>query len=71
MPVRKFRSVEAMNQPVWRDPRDPELVSAMRSLWEFWRRTSPLQFKPGVYKYRSIEEATSDHIRLPDPRNRR
>lgn len=34
MPVRKFRSVEAMNQPVWRTPGDPELFRAIEELDE-------------------------------------
>ena len=56
MPVRKFRSVEEMNQPIWRRPGDPELYRAIASVWEFGRRTNPRRFPPGVHKYRSIEE---------------
>ena len=56
MPVRKFRSVEEMNQPNWRLPADPMLYRAMAGVWELARRTNPRRFPPGVYKYRSIEE---------------
>ena len=56
MPVRKFRSVEEMNQPTWRKPGDPMLYRAIEGVWELARRTNPRRFPPGVYKYRSIED---------------
>ena len=56
MPIRKFRSVEEMNEPVWHRPGDPALYRAMRIVWDFGRRANPRRFRPGVYKYRSIEE---------------
>ena len=33
MPVLKFRSVDAMNQPVWRTPGDPSLYQAIAGVW--------------------------------------
>lgn len=63
MPVRKFRSVEEMSQPVWREPGDPALFRTMRALWDFARRTSGLRFTPGVYKYRSVSEFDPARIR--------
>jgi hypothetical protein len=56
MPVRKFRSAEEMNRPLWREPGDPELYRAMRALWARAARTSRKRFRPGVYRFRSIEE---------------
>lgn len=56
MPVRKFRSVEAMNQPVWRDPGDPALYRAMAGLWEVGRRTTRRRFEPGVFRFKDIAE---------------
>jgi hypothetical protein len=56
MPVRKFRSVDEMNQPVWRNPGDPELYRTMAALWEMGRRTRPRRFRPGVERFESIEE---------------
>jgi len=55
MPVRKFRSVEEMNQPVWRRPGHPELYEAIAAVWEFGRRTSKRHFAPGVKRFHSIE----------------
>ena len=56
MPVRRFRSVEEMNQAVWREPGSAELYQAIREVWEFGQRTSQRRFKPGVHRFRSIEE---------------
>ena len=56
MPVRRFRSVEEMSQPFWREPGDPELYRAIRFLWDFGQRTSLVQRHPGVRRFRSIEE---------------
>ena len=57
MPIRKFRSVEEMNQPRWREPGDPELLDAIRYLWELAQMGAAPRFPPGVYKHSSIEEA--------------
>ncbi len=56
MPVKRFRSVEEMNQPVWRRPGDPALYQAIKAVWEFGQRTSSRRFAPGVRRFRSIEE---------------
>jgi len=63
MPVRKFRSVEEMNQLTWRSPGDPELQRVIRELWEFGRRTSKVRFRPGIYKYHSVAEFDPERIR--------
>ncbi|MEO8680200.1 MAG: hypothetical protein ABI665_14210 [Vicinamibacterales bacterium] len=56
MPVFKFRSVEAMNQPHWRTPGDPALFAAIAELWSSGARMQNRRFPPGVHRYRSIEE---------------
>jgi hypothetical protein len=66
MPIRKFRSVEEMNTPIWRRPGDPELVGAIRAVWEFGRRTSRRRFPPGVHKYASIDEMQAAQARWRD-----
>ena len=57
MPVRKFRSVEAMEDSLWREPGDPGLCRAIDRVWRFAAETCPRRFPPGVYRHRSIEEA--------------
>lgn len=56
MPVRKFRSVEEMKAPRWREPGDPEIARALADLLEIGRRTSARRFPPGVHRHGSIEE---------------
>ncbi|HVT45978.1 MAG TPA: hypothetical protein VMT00_16495 [Thermoanaerobaculia bacterium] len=56
MPIRKFRSVEEMNRPNWREPGSPALYLAIERVWNFGQRTNRIRFQPGVYRYRSIEE---------------
>jgi hypothetical protein len=67
MPVRKFRSVEEMNQPVWRNPGDPELYRAIAGLWEVGRRVQGRRFEPGVRRFRSIDELEAEADRRPPP----
>jgi hypothetical protein len=57
MPLRKFRSLEAMEDALWYSPGDAALWDAMRRVWDFADRSAPRTFPPGVYKHRSIEEA--------------
>lgn len=56
MPVRRFRTVEELNQPIWRQPGDPALFRAIAALWAEGHRTFARRFPPGVHRYRSIEE---------------
>ena len=56
MPVRKFRNVEELNQPIWRQAGDPALFRAIASVWAFARSTRPITLPPGVRKFRSIAE---------------
>lgn len=62
MPIRKFRSVEEMNQPVWRRSGDPQLYEAIRALWGFGHRTSRKRFHPGVHRFHSVEEMNESSI---------
>lgn len=56
MPVRKFRSVEEMNQPVWREPGDAALYRTIAAVWEMGRRLREPPFRPGVTRFHSIDE---------------
>jgi hypothetical protein len=56
MPLRKFRSVEEMEGPIWHSPGDAALSSAIRHVWALAHRTIRPHFPPGVYKHRTIEE---------------
>ena len=56
MPVFKFRSVDAMNQPVWRAPGDRSLYQAIARLWALGARMQARRFPAGVHRHRSIED---------------
>jgi hypothetical protein len=59
MPVRKFRSVEEMDGPIWHAPGDAALYRAIRYVWAVAHRTLRPRFPPGVYKHRTIEGLNS------------
>ena len=56
MPVRKFRSVEEMDEAAWRRPGDPALYRAIAAVWAMGHRSAAPRFPPGVYKRRSLDE---------------
>ena len=67
MPLRKFRSVEEMDElrrELWCDEPDAEYFGRVGELWELSSRLNPRQFPSGVFKYRSLEEAQADRDRL-------
>ena len=57
MPVRKFRSAEAIPPPPPRPPLDPENLKLACDLSAFAVGLRPRRFPPGLHRYRSIEEA--------------
>jgi hypothetical protein len=59
MPVRKFRSVDQMPES-WLDRDDPRLLEAIRTVWNRAARLAPYEPRPGVRKYRTMEEANAD-----------
>ena len=67
MPLRKFRSIEEMKAPRWREPGDPDLYRVMAALWEIGRRTRKRAYPPGVYRYASIEEMQRQLARWDGP----
>ena len=69
MPVWKFRSIEEMKTPRWREPGDPDLLRAMAALWELGRRTRRRRHPPGVHKFKSVEEMhVTQERRAAEPR---
>lgn len=56
MPVRKFRTLQDMEDSLWREP-GPELWRAIDAVWSFAAETCPRRFPPGVYRHRTLEEA--------------
>ena len=54
MPIRKYRDVGEMKDR-WYAPGSPELLAAIRRVWDFATRTCPQHFPRGVYKHRTID----------------
>lgn len=59
MPVFRYRSVEEMPRP-WRKPDDPDNLRLVAQMLRFYRTFSREARKPGVTRYRSVEEAEAD-----------
>ena len=60
MPVRKFRSLEEAREALWVDEVDDAYIDRVEALWQRAHDLLGRRYKPGVYKYRSIEEAQAD-----------
>ena len=57
MTVQRFRDVADMPAPPRGDPADPATYARIKELWQFSSRLLPALFRPGVYRYRSVEES--------------
>jgi hypothetical protein len=57
MPLRKYRSVEAMPQAALREARDPSNLRIACELSSTASRLAPRRFPPGVHRYRSVAAA--------------
>ena len=57
MPVRKFRSVEAMPAAALCEPLDPANIALACRLSNLADRLHPRRFPRGVHRYRSVDEA--------------
>ncbi|MFA5594026.1 MAG: hypothetical protein WDA15_01950 [Trueperaceae bacterium] len=57
MPIKRFRSIEDVPPPEGHDPNDPEARRKAEAYFGELSHQLPPLFPPGIYKYRSIEEA--------------
>ncbi len=69
MPVWKYRDVSLMPPPP-RPTREEDLVRRLRALWRRAARFAPTGYPPGVYKFRTIEEAQAARERNRRERRR-
>ena len=56
MPVRKYRDVSEIEEPI-HQPGSSELYEVIRYVWGLSDLICPLRFTAGVFKHRSIEDA--------------
>lgn len=59
MPVRRYRSIEEMDEPVLR-PGDPAIPQRMRYLARLAAAFQREPLRPGVRRYRSLDETDED-----------
>jgi len=70
MPVWKYRDISEMLAPS-RPTRDEDLVRRLRALWRRTANFAPIGYLPGVYKFRTIEEAQAARDRNRGKQTRR
>lgn len=59
MPVRRYRSVEEMPPP-WRSADDPGNLRVVAEMLALYRRLDRSERRPGVRRFRTLEEANAD-----------
>ncbi len=67
MPIKKFRSIEEMDEArreLWCDKPDAAYFERVGKLWEASSRLNPRKFPRGVFKFRTIEEAQAHREKL-------
>ena len=57
MPVEKFRNSEDARSAHRSEPGSAENIRRMKFVLDFWSRLRPKHCTPGVFKYRSIQDA--------------
>jgi hypothetical protein len=67
LPVFRYRSIEEMPRR-WRKPDDPDNLRLVAQMMRFYRTFSREVTKPGVRRYRSVEEAEADRTDGPTRR---
>ncbi len=63
MPIVKRKSIEELDElkdDLWCDANDEAWVRRVGKLWERSARLNPRRFTPGVFKYRTIEDAQKE-----------
>lgn len=68
MPVQKFRTFEEARRALWRKSSDPELPMIIRALWRRSALFAPPVARPGVQKFRSVEEANRERDQVTTDR---
>ena len=62
MRVQKFRSIEEMNKATEPSSQDPPFERFVRLCAQYWA-IAPKHYPPGVFKFRSIEEAQKARLK--------
>ncbi|HDL17519.1 MAG TPA: hypothetical protein ENH29_00525 [Bacteroidetes bacterium] len=57
MPVYKYKTFEEAEKALWHFHPDNAYYKKIAELWDFADRLSPIKYPPGIYKFKTIEEA--------------
>lgn len=57
MPVYKYKSFEEAERALWNFHPDEAYFQRVAELWEFAKKLNPINYPPGIFKFRNIEEA--------------
>jgi hypothetical protein len=57
MPVYKYKSFDGADKALWNFHPDEEYFKQVAELWRFANKLSPITYPPGIFKFRTIEEA--------------
>ena len=57
MPVRKYKDATLIPPPPLAERGSAEHIRRLRALWQRTTRLAPRRMKPGLYRFRSTEEA--------------
>jgi len=57
MPIYKYKSFEAAEKALWNLNPDENYLKRVAELWEFANELNPISYPPGIFKFKTIEEA--------------
>jgi len=62
VPVYRYKSIDDARRALWSDSDAPDLARRIRRLWAFAARLYPRRCRPGVRKFRTLEDARRDRL---------
>lgn len=57
MPVYKYKTFEEAERALWNFHADEAHFKRVAELWDFADRLNPITYPPGIFKFKTIEEA--------------
>jgi len=57
MPIYKYKTFEEAERALWNFHPDEAHFKRVAELWDFADRLNPITYPPGIFKFKTIEEA--------------
>ena len=64
MPVQKFKTFEDAEKALWNLNPDEKYFERIAELWEFANELNPINYPPGVFKFKTLEEANKHREKI-------